>query len=56
MLECYSVIFDKDSLVAVFFNLSTAKDYAKMQHNDMNGKFRLRVIGGSTCFYDSKDK
>lgn len=55
MNEVYSVIFDKDRLVAVFFYLGLAKDYAKFHHSQLGGKFRLRVMGGATCFYDSND-
>jgi hypothetical protein len=54
--EIYSVVFDKDTTVAIFFTLSQAKDYAKWQYSDMGGRFRLRVYGGDTCFFDTNEK
>ncbi len=56
MNEVYSVVFDKDTTVAIFFTLDQAKDYAKWQASDLGGRFRLRVYGGATCFYDSQEK
>lgn len=56
MNEVYSVVFDKDTTVAIFFTLSQAKDYANWQFADMNGRFRLRVFGGSTCYFDTNDR
>lgn len=55
MNAVFSVVFDKDTTVAIFFTLDQAKDYAKLQHGDMGGRFRLRVFGGETCHYDSKE-